>query len=87
MNPPKILINSAGNLREIPKESTWKISLNFRADSRFTYNPNFPWIPLHHVPAIPGDSPQNPRDFARYQQAIITGRKLGAGGDLSHWCG
>ena len=42
MNPPKILINSEGNLREIRKESTWKISLNFRADSRFTYNPNFP---------------------------------------------
>ena len=41
MNPPKILINSAGNLQEIPKESTWNLPLNFHVDSRFTYNPNF----------------------------------------------
>ena len=25
-----------------------------------------PWIPLHHVSAIPGDSLQNPCDFARW---------------------
>ena len=25
-----------------------------------------PWIPLHHVSSIPRDSPQNPRDFARW---------------------
>ena len=65
MNPPKIL-NSAGNLREIPKESSWKIHPNFHKDSRFTYNPNYPVDSLHHVSAIPGDSPQNPCDFARW---------------------
>ena len=64
MNPPKILINSAGNLREIPKESTWKIPLNFHMDSRFTYKPNFPVDSLPPLSAIPGDSPQNPCDFA-----------------------
>ena len=42
MNPPKIPTNSAGNLREIPEESTRKFPLDFHVDSRFTYNPNFP---------------------------------------------
>ena len=42
MNPPKVLINSVGNLREIPRESTCEIPLNFHVDSCFTYNPNFP---------------------------------------------
>ena len=69
MNPPKILINSAGNLREIPKESTWKIPLNFHMDYCFTYNPSFPVdspppFIRHH-----GDSSQNPRDFVRWSQS------------------
>mgnify|MGYP001801291787 CR=1 FL=1 len=63
MNPPEILINSAGNLEEIPKESTWKIPLNFHIDSRFTYNPNFHVGSPPPFTAIPGDSPQNPSDF------------------------
>ena len=27
-----------------------------------------PWIPLHHVSAIPVDSLKNPRDFARWDE-------------------
>ena len=52
MNPPKIPINSAGNIQEIPEESTGIIPLNVRMDSRFTYHPTFradspqPSIPL-----------------------------------------
>ena len=30
------------------------------------------WIPLHHVSAISGDYPQNPRDFARWEHIILT---------------
>ena len=41
MNPPKIPINSAGNIREIPEESTGIIPLNVRVDSGFTYHPTF----------------------------------------------
>ena len=32
-----------------PEESTHKIPLNFRVDSRFTYNQNFRVDILHHV--------------------------------------
>ena len=66
MNPPKILIYSAGHLREILKESTWKIPLNFHVDSCSLTTQISPRIPLRHVSAIPGDSLRNPRDFARW---------------------
>ena len=42
MNPPKIPVNSAGNLWEIPEEFMWKIPLNFGVDPCFTYSPNYP---------------------------------------------
>ena len=31
-----------------------------------------PWTPLHHVSAIPGDSQQNPRDFARWALVLMS---------------
>ena len=56
LNSPKIPINSAGNLREIPEESMRKFPLTFRVYSRFTYNPNF------HVDSPP-PSLCHPRGF------------------------
>ena len=60
MNPPKIPMNSAGNLRQIPVESTRKFPLNFSVDSRFTYNPNFsgdsPPPRIHHPQGFPAES-------------------------------
>ena len=60
MNPPKILINSAGNFRVIPEESTWKIPLNFHVDSCFTDNPNFyvdsPPPCTRHLRGFPAES-------------------------------
>ena len=50
------------------------LPLNFHADSPFTYNPDFPWIPLQHVSAIPGDSMQNLHDFAHWYMYISKDR-------------
>ena len=41
MNPPKIHINTTGNLWKIPEESTLKIPFNFRVDSCLNFHPNF----------------------------------------------
>ena len=52
-------------LRKLPSHFNrdLKFPLNFRVDSRFTYNPNFAWIPPPPT-TIPWDSAQNPREFA-----------------------
>ena len=72
LNSPKIPINSTGNLREIPEESTRKFRLKFRVDSRFTYN-----NPSFHVDSPP-PSIRHPRgfhtgmcDFARWVSTVI----------------
>ena len=59
-DPTKIPMNSAGNLRKIPEESTWKFPLNFPVDSCLTDNPNFcgdsPPPRIHHPQVFPAES-------------------------------
>ena len=60
MNPPEIPMNSAGNPRKIPGETTLKFPLNFPVDSRFTDNPSFsgdsPPPKIHHHQGFPAKS-------------------------------
>ena len=56
--------------QKIPKESMWKIPSISMWILVSLPTQIFPWIPLHHGSAIPGDSPQNPRDFARWEYIL-----------------
>ena len=60
MNPPKIPINSAGNVLKIPEESTPKIPLNIHMDSQFTCSPTFrvdsPPPSIRHPQGFPAES-------------------------------
>ena len=49
-----------------PAESLGIFPLNFHVDSCFTYNPNFQCGYPPPTTKIPGDSPQNLLDFARW---------------------